>query len=125
MRLNRWDFRHPFSDRCGPFSLGTFDADARIRNVEKFESLIQLSKEVLMSNEVKQTARLAALVAGSAVVGAGIGLIFAPQTGTETRREIARYAKKAQIQATRWSRAVQSGVKEVMDRTKRPMVEAV
>lgn len=78
-----------------------------------------------MSNEGKQVARYAALVAGSAVVGAGIGLLFAPQTGTETRREIGRYAKKAQIQATRWSRAVQSGVKEVMDRNKRPMVEAV
>ena len=57
--------------------------------------------------------------------GAVVALLFAPQTGTETRREIARYAKKAQIQATRWSRAVQSGVKEVMDRNKRPMVEAV
>ena len=67
-----------------------------------------------MSHEGKQVARWAALVAGSAVVGAGIGLLFAPQTGTETRREIARYAKKAQIQATRWSRAVQSGVKEVV-----------
>ena len=78
-----------------------------------------------MSHEGKQVARWAAHVAGSAVVGAGIGLLLAPQTGTETRREIARYAKKAQIQATRWSRAVQSGVKEVMDRTKRPMVEAV
>jgi gas vesicle protein len=78
-----------------------------------------------MSNEAKQAARWAALVAGSAVVGAGIGLLFAPQAGSDTRREIARYAKKAQLQATRWSRAVQSGVKEVMDRTKRPMVEAV
>jgi gas vesicle protein len=78
-----------------------------------------------MSNEAKQAARWAALVAGSAVVGAGIGLLFAPQAGTDTRREIARYAKKAQLQATRWSRAVQSGLKEVMDRTKRPMVEAV
>jgi|SRR4026208_1169570 hypothetical protein len=86
---------------------------------------IRCSKEVVMSHEGKQVARWAALVAGSAVVGAGIGLLLAPQTGTETRREIARYAKKAQIQATRWSRAVQSGVKEVMDRTKRPMVEAV
>ena len=43
-----------------------------------------------MSNEGKQVARWAALVAGSAVVGAGIGLLFAPQTGTETRRGIAR-----------------------------------
>jgi hypothetical protein len=83
-----------------------------------------LSKEVAMSSEGKQVARWAALVAGSAAVGAGIGLHFAPQTGTETRREIARYAKKAQLQATRLSRAVQSGVKEAMDRTKRPMVEA-
>jgi hypothetical protein len=84
-----------------------------------------LPKEVAMSSEGKQVARWAALVAGSAAVGAGIGLLFAPQPGTETRREIARYAKKAQLQATRLSRAVQSGVKEAMDRTKRPMVEAV
>lgn len=69
-------------------------------------------------------ARWVALIAGGAVVGAGIGLLFAPRAGTETRREIARYAKKAQVQATRLSRAVQSGVKEVMDRTKRPVSEA-
>ena len=70
------------------------------------------------------SARWVALIAGGAVVGAGIGLLFAPQAGTETRREIARYAKKAQVQATRLSRALQSGVKEVMDRTKRPVIEA-
>lgn len=69
-------------------------------------------------------ARWVALIAGGAVVGAGIGLLFAPRAGTETRREIARYAKKAQVQATRLSRAVQSGVKEVMDRTKRPVSAA-
>jgi gas vesicle protein len=70
-------------------------------------------------------ARWAALIAGGAVVGAGIGLLLAPQTGTETRRDIARYAKKAQVQATRWSRALQSGMKEVMDRTKRPAISGV
>lgn len=74
-----------------------------------------------MSDQGKQAAKVAALVAGSAVIGAGLGLLFAPQTGAETRREISRYAKKAQVQATRWSRAFQSGVKEVIDRTKRPM----
>jgi gas vesicle protein len=77
-----------------------------------------------MSDQGKQVAKVAALVAGGAVIGAGLGLLFAPQTGTETRREISRYAKKAQLQATRLSRAVQSGVKEIMDRTKRPMIEA-
>ena len=61
----------------------------------------------------RQVAKVAALVAGGAVIGAGIGLLFAPQTGAETRRDVGRYAKKAQLQATRWSRTVQSGVKEV------------
>ena len=86
-----------------------------------------------MSDQGRQVAKVAALVAGGAVVGAGIGLLFAPQTGAETRRDVGRYAKKAQLQATRWSRSVQSGVKEVMDRSKslirkdnqRPRIEAV
>ena len=86
-----------------------------------------------MSDRGRQAAKVAALVAGSAVIGAGIGLLFAPQTGTDTRREVRRYAKKAQLQATRWNRTVQSGVKEVMDRRKavtqkdeqKPLIEAV
>ncbi len=69
-----------------------------------------------MSEQGKQVAKAAAFVAGGAVIGAGLGLLFAPQTGAETRREISRYARKAQVQATRWSRAVQSGVKEAVDR---------
>ena len=77
-----------------------------------------------MSEQGKQAVKLAAMVAGSAAIGAGIGLLFAPQTGAETRRELNRYAKKAQVQATRWSRAIKSGIQEVVDRTKRPMVEA-
>ena len=86
-----------------------------------------------MSDQGRQAAKVAALMAGGAVVGAGLGLLFAPQTGAETRRGVSRYAKKAQIQATRWSRTVQSGVKEAMDRSKalmhkeeeRPRIEAV
>jgi gas vesicle protein len=86
-----------------------------------------------MSDPGQQMAKVAALVAGGAVIGAGIGLLFAPQTGAETRREVGRYAKKAQLQATRWSRTVRSGVKEAMDRRKpvtqkdeqKPLIEAV
>ena len=86
-----------------------------------------------MSDQGRQVAKVAALVAGGAVIGAGIGLLFAPQAGAETRRVVGRYAKIAQLQATRWSRSVQSGVKEVMDRSKaltrkddqRPRIEAV
>ena len=85
-----------------------------------------------MSDQGRQVAKVAALVAGGAVIGAGIGLLFAPQAGAETRRDVGRYAKKAQVQATRWSRTVQSGVKDVMGRSKslirkeeqRPQIEA-
>jgi hypothetical protein len=90
------------------------------------------SRRFIMSDQGRQVAKVAALMAGGAVLGAGVGLFFAPQTGADTRRDVGRYAKKAQLQATRWSRAVQSGVKEVMDRSKtfmrkdhhRPRIEA-
>jgi gas vesicle protein len=69
-----------------------------------------------MSERGRQVAKVAALIAGGVVIGAGVGLFFAPQTGAETRRHIGRYTKKAQLQATRWNRTVQSGVKDVVDR---------
>jgi gas vesicle protein len=69
-----------------------------------------------MSEQGKQVVKVAALLTGGAIIGAGIGLLFAPKTGAESRREVGRYARKAQVQATRWGRAVQSGVKEAFDR---------
>ena len=47
-----------------------------------------------MSDQRRQATKVAALVAGGAVIGAGIGLLFAPQTGAETRRDVGRYAKR-------------------------------
>jgi gas vesicle protein len=85
-----------------------------------------------MSDQKHTVSMVAALVAGGAVIGAGLGLLFAPKAGAETRRDVGRYAKKARVQTTRWSRAVQSGMKEAMDRGKslshtedeRPRIEA-
>ena len=71
-----------------------------------------------MSDQKHTVSTVAALVAGGAVIGAGLGLLFAPKAGAETRRDVGRYAKKTQLQAARLSRTVQSGVKEVMDRSK-------
>jgi gas vesicle protein len=69
-----------------------------------------------MSEQGKQRARVAAMIAGGAVIGAGLGLLFAPKAGAQTRRDLSRYAKKAQVQALRLGRSVQSGVKEAIDR---------
>jgi gas vesicle protein len=71
-----------------------------------------------MSTTAREAAKLAAIIAGGAVIGAGLGILFAPKAGTETRRDVARYAKRAQVQATRFSRAVQSGVHDVVERSK-------
>ena len=103
-----------------------------VQGADNYIPHLTVPRRFTMSDQGRQVAKVAALVAGGAVIGAGIGLLFAPQAGAETRRDVGRYAKKAQVQATRWSRTVQSGVKEVMDRSKslihkeeqRPRIEA-
>jgi len=64
------------------------------------------------------SAKITALVAGSAVVGAGLGLLLAPQSGADTRRQVRLYAKRAQVQAARVSRSVQAGFGRVIEQGK-------
>ncbi|HET9961519.1 MAG TPA: YtxH domain-containing protein [Nitrospiraceae bacterium] len=85
-----------------------------------------------MSTKGREAAKLAAIIGGGAVIGAALGILFAPKAGTETRREVARYARRAQVQATRFGRAVKSGVTDMVERSKtlvhkrsdKPVVEA-
>ena len=64
------------------------------------------------------SAKITALVAGSAVIGAGLGLLLAPQSGADTRRQVRQYAKRAQDQAARVSRSVQAGFGKAIEQGK-------
>ena len=67
-----------------------------------------------MSTEVRQAAKLAALIAGGAVIGAGFGLLFAPQSGEDTRRQIRHWTKRARVQTARFGRDLKGGLKQIM-----------
>ena len=57
--------------------------------------------------------KLSAWIAGGTLVGLGVGMLMAPRSGSDTRRAVARQAKRAQLEAIRMGRAVQSGVAEM------------
>ncbi|HZS11297.1 MAG TPA: YtxH domain-containing protein [Nitrospirales bacterium] len=61
----------------------------------------------------KDVAKAAAFVAGGAIIGAGLGLLFAPQSGAETRRDLTRYAREAQREAARFGREVKEKMSQI------------
>lgn len=71
-----------------------------------------------MSDRERNVAKFAAILAGGAVVGAGLGLLFAPQSGSETRRQIRHYAKRTRYEATRVGRSVKAGLEKTIERGK-------
>ena len=68
-----------------------------------------------MSSTAEKTMKIAALLAGGAVVGAGIGLLYAPQSGSETRRQVRHYAKRTRYEAIRVGRQVRAGVDRTIE----------
>ena len=52
-----------------------------------------------MENGDKKIAAAALLVIAGGVIGAGLALLFAPQSGDRTRKDIVRYSKKARNRA--------------------------
>ncbi|NTV48065.1 MAG: YtxH domain-containing protein [Geobacteraceae bacterium] len=51
-----------------------------------------------MEDRDKKIAAAALLVFAGGVIGAGLALLFAPQSGSRTRKDILRYSKKARNQ---------------------------
>lgn len=52
-----------------------------------------------MEDRDKKIAAAALLIFAGGVVGAGLALLFAPQSGSKTRKDIYRYSKKARNRA--------------------------
>ena len=70
---------------------------------------------------MRSVAKIAALIAGGALIGAGVSLLYAPQSGSETRRMIRNRTKEAKFEATRLAHRVKQGV----DRVKKVVVQKV
>ena len=63
----------------------------------------------------RDAAKVAGLVVGGAAIGAALGLLYAPQSGVETRRQIKHYAKRAEVQALRYGREIKEGFTQAVE----------
>ncbi len=68
-----------------------------------------------MTYSGRDAAKVAGLVVGGAAIGAALGLLYAPQSGGETRRQIKRYAKRAEVQALRYGREIKAGLTHAVE----------
>lgn len=68
-----------------------------------------------MEDRNKKIAAAALFIFAGGVVGAGIALLFAPQTGSKTRRDLLRYAKKARSHADQAADEFVSNVHGMVD----------
>lgn len=59
--------------------------------------IITLAKEVPMSDRDNNATVGAMMLVAGGVIGAGLAILFAPQSGKKTRRQIVRYSKKFEM----------------------------
>jgi gas vesicle protein len=75
----------------------------------------QTTKEDDMGDRDRKLAAAAVLMVAGGVIGAGLALLFAPQTGTKTRKDLVRYAKKARNRADEAVEELAANVNGLMD----------
>lgn len=68
-----------------------------------------------MEDRDKKIAAALLLVVAGGVIGAGLALLFAPQTGNKTRRDLVRYARKARHRADEAVEELASNVNSMVD----------
>lgn len=73
------------------------------------------TREVDMEDRDKQIAAAAVLMVAGAVIGAGLALLFAPQAGNKTRKDLVRYAKKSRHRADEAVEELASNVNSMLE----------
>ncbi len=68
-----------------------------------------------MENMDKKIAAAGLLVFAGGVIGAGLALLFAPQSGTRTRKDIVRFSKKARNRADEVAEDLAANVSSLVD----------
>jgi gas vesicle protein len=68
-----------------------------------------------MEDNDKKIAAAALLILAGGIVGAGVALLFAPQSGQRTRKDIVRYAKKTKIRADEAVDDLSASVSDLVD----------
>jgi gas vesicle protein len=68
-----------------------------------------------MEDRDKKIAAAALLVFAGGVMGAGLALLYAPQSGSRTRKEILRYSKKARHRADEVVEDLAANVSSLVD----------
>ncbi len=68
-----------------------------------------------MQERENKVAAAGLLIVAGGIIGAGLALLYAPQSGRKTRRDITRYAKKTKVRAGEAVDDVTASISDLVD----------